>query len=292
LESGEIGMAKLLDETIAKQVIHQRPSKSHKGNYGRVLLIGGSMQFGGAIIMAAQGAVNAGAGLVSVATHSVNLTALHARVPEAMFIDWRDPQLLQMIRLVDVVAIGPGLGTDRFAQELLLNVSASCTAKQTVIIDASALDLLGKNKAFWPSGAGLVVLTPHQMEWQRVSGLQIDFQTDAANQDALQQLAGQQPTILVLKSHQTHVYAQQGTWLNQAGNPGLATGGTGDTLTGVIAAFVGQFGAKTNSVLAGVYVHSAAGDVVYQDQYVVRPTELAAQLPLLMKKISLKDQKL
>lgn len=279
-------MAKLFDETLARQVIKQRPQQSHKGDYGRVLLIGGSLQFGGAIIMAAQGAVEAGAGLVSVATHSVNLTALHARVPEAMFIDWRDPQLLKMVRLVDVVAIGPGLGTDRFAQQLLNQVIVSCTQKQTIVLDASALDLLGKSKSFWPRTAGLVVLTPHQMEWQRVSGLQIAFQTDAANQTALQELAGSQPAILVLKSHQTHVYHGQEIWLNSAGNPGMATGGTGDTLTGVIAAFLGQFGGKLESVLAAVYAHSDAGDEVFRHHYVVRPSALAEQLPVVMKKLS------
>ncbi|MCI1290322.1 MAG: NAD(P)H-hydrate dehydratase [Lactobacillus sp.] len=279
-------MAQLFDETLAKQVIKQRSEKSHKGNYGRILLIGGSLQFGGAIIMAAQGAVEAGAGLVSVATHSVNLTSLHARVPEAMFIDWRDPQLLKMIRLVDVVAIGPGLGTDRFAQALLNQVVVSCTSKQTVVLDASALDLLGKNKNFWPQAAGLVVLTPHQMEWQRVSGLQIDFQTDAANQAALNELAVGQPAVLVLKSHQTHIYSGQETWLNTTGNPGMATGGTGDTLTGIIAAFLGQFGSSLTSVLAAVYTHSYAGDQVFRDNYVVRPTALAEQVPLVMKKFS------
>lgn len=284
--TSETSMVKLLNETLARKIIKQRPENTHKGNFGRVLLIGGSMQFGGAIIMAAQGAVEAGAGLVSVATHSVNLTALHARLPEAMFIDWRDPQLLKMIRLVDVVAIGPGLGTDRFAQELLKKVVVSCTSQQTIVLDASALDLLGKNKDFWPHTAGLVVLTPHQMEWQRVSGLQINFQTDAANQTALHELAGQQPAVLVLKSHQTHIYDGQDVWINTAGNPGMATGGTGDTLTGVVSAFIGQFGSNLSSVLAAVFTHSYAGDQVFHDHYVVRPTDLAKELPVVMKKLS------
>lgn len=281
-------MAKIIERSLAAKVITKRRSQSHKGNYGRVLLIGGAMQFGGAIIMAAQGAVNAGAGLVSVATHSINLTSLHARLPEAMFIDWRDPQLLQMIRLVDVVAIGPGLGTDQFAQRLLAKVAASCTGKQTVVLDASALDLLGQSRSFWPQAAGLVVLTPHQMEWQRVSGLKIPFQNDAANQAALQEVAQGRPAVLVLKSNRTHVY-QTGSaevWVNQLGNPGMAIGGTGDTLTGVTAAFLGQFGPRLESVLAAVYAHSLAGDEIFRDHYVVRPTLLASRFPLVMKKLS------
>lgn len=279
-----------IDEDLASKVIIQRKSESHKGNYGHLVLIGGNHNYGGAIIMAAESAVSSGAGLTVVATHSSNLSALHSRVPEAMFLDWRDNKLFSLVKNADVVLCGPGLGTDELALQLLTRVFSVVSEDQTLILDASALDLISQNiNLITKIKAGLVILTPHQMEWQRVSKVKIPFQTDSANITALKQLFVKNNAILVLKSNKTHVYdTMKHVYVNTVGNPGMATGGMGDTLSGIIAAFVGQFGANLNSVLAAVYCHSKAGDIIYQDNYVVRPTEISALMPKLMKRLSIK----
>lgn len=276
-----------ITEDVLKKVIVKRESDTYKGNYGQILLIGGSENYGGAIIMATTAAVNSGAGLTAVATHPLNLTALHARLPEAMFIDWRDAQLADLIKKMDVVVCGPGLGMSDLAKQIMVILRRCTSEKQTVVLDASALDLIGQDRSYLPVNAGHLILTPHQMEWQRVSQIRIPFQTDGANIDALNQLIPDSNAMLVLKSNHTHVYDGKGQiFVNPIGNPGMATGGMGDTLAGIIGGFVAQFGPSVDTVLAAVYIHSLAGDMINKENYVVRPTEISKVLPKLMKKYS------
>ena len=217
-----------IKQSILTKVIAKRKSNTHKGNYGRILLIGGSENYGGAIIMAAEGALKSGAGLVSVACHSINLNALHARDPEVMYVDWRSSDLPQLIKNMDVIVCGPGLGATPFAQKLLLQLGQVVTNQQTLILDASALDLIGQNRSLAPQNAKLVILTPHQMEWQRLSQIRIPYQTDAANLTALNKLFPGQNAILVLKSNHTKVYtSNKDVFVNPLGNPGMACGGMG-----------------------------------------------------------------
>lgn len=272
-------------QIILNKVIKKRQSNTHKGNYGRVLLIGGSENYGGAIIMAAEGTLKSGAGLVSVACHSLNLNALHVRDPEVMYIDWRSNDLPQIIQQMDVIVCGPGLGISSFAQKLMLLLCQKVSHKQTLILDASALDLMAQSRELIPQNAKLVVLTPHQMEWQRISQIRIPFQSDVANFSALNKLFPQQNAILVLKSNHTKVYgAHQKVYVNPLGNPGMAVGGMGDTLAGIIGGFTAQFGGNIDSVLAAVYLHSLAGDIIAKNEYIVQPTKISALLPNLMRK--------
>ena len=276
-----------ITEAILKKVITKRSSDTHKGDYGRILLIGGGENYGGAIIMSTSGAVNSGAGLTAVATHPVNLTALHARLPEAMFIDWRDAKLANLIKNMDVVVCGPGLGMSDLAKQIMVILRRCTSEKQTVVLDASALDLISQDKSLLPTNAGHLILTPHQMEWQRLSQIRIPFQTDSANIDALNQLIPDSNAMLVLKSNHTHIYDGKGqVFVNPLGNPGMATGGMGDTIAGIIGGFVAQFGPRVDTVLAAVYIHSLAGDLINKDNYVVKPTEVSKVLPKLMKKYS------
>ena len=273
----------LITEDILTKVIKKRPSNSHKGNYGRVLLIGGSENYGGAIIMAAEAALNSGAGLISVATHAVNLDALHARNPEVMFIDWRDRNLVNLMKKMDVIVCGPGLGSGTFTRQLMSTICQNVSQNQILILDASALDMIGQDAKIIPTQIGLVVITPHQMEWQRLSQIRIPYQTDSANLNALKKIFPTQNAVLVLKSNHTHIYTKANQiFVNPLGNPGMATGGMGDTLAGIIGGFTAQFGNNLDSVLAAVFIHSLAGDKIAENNYVVRPTEISAMLPQLM----------
>lgn len=272
-------------ESILKKIIKKRKSNTFKGNYGHLLLIGGNANYGGAIIMAAEAAINTGVGLTAVATHSVNLASLHARDPEAMFIDWRDRNLVKAIKSVDVVLCGPGLGMDNTAKSLMTMLRDNVTAKQIVILDANALDLIALDRSLLPTKAKTIIFTPHQMEWQRLSQIRIPYQNDSANYEALNQLVPNKNAILVLKSNHTTVYDQYNViQRNPIGNPGMATGGMGDTLGGIIAGMVAQFGAEIDTVSAAVYLHSLAGDEIAKEDYVVKPTKISALIPCLMKK--------
>ncbi|QNQ81947.1 NAD(P)H-hydrate dehydratase [Lactobacillus sp. PV037] len=271
-------------EDILTKVIKKRRSNSHKGNFGRVLLIGGNKKFGGAIIMAAEGALNAGAGLVTVASDEANLTALHTRDPEIMFLNWNDELTLgQMIAKADVIVCGMGLGEDQQAQKILKLIKKQLTNKQTILYDASALDLIAKYNDLLALQAQTIILTPHQMEWERLSKIKIPDQTNINTQEILRKMFPSRNVILVLKSNHTQVYYQDKIYKNYLGNPGMATGGMGDTLAGIIGSFCGQFETSIDTVAAAVYLHSLAGDEIYKNNYLVRPTKLSASLPRLMK---------
>ena len=134
-----------VDDDLARQVITPRLRESHKGSYGRVLLVGGLYPYGGAIIMAAIACVNSGAGLVTVATDRDNITALHAHLPEAMAFDLRETErFLDNLRAADVVLIGSGLGEDGAASQAMDLVLANIKADQNLVVDGSALNLLAK----------------------------------------------------------------------------------------------------------------------------------------------------
>lgn len=276
---------KSISKELISRVIKKRKSATHKGNYGRLLLIGGSKQYGGALIMAAEGALNSGAGLVTVATDQVNIAALHTRDPEIMSLNWDERvELKILIKSSDVVVCGMGLGLDEKAHQILTLVRDNITLKQTLILDASALDLIGQQKDLLPLNSKILIFTPHQMEWQRLSGIKISDQSDKLNQAALDKLVKNKNAILVLKSNHTKVYDQAGNiYLNPFGNPGMAIGGMGDTLAGIIGGFCGQFTPKLETVAAAVGIHSLAADKIAKRQYIVRPTQLSAHLPEIMK---------
>lgn len=130
---------KVIDQTLVEKVIVERTRHSHKGDYGRLLLIGGTYPYGGAIIMAALGAVRSGAGLVTVATDKENIPALHSHLPEAMAFDLDDKELLeQQLQKSEVVLLGPGLREDAFGEELFRQVFNSLRKDQLLIIDGGA----------------------------------------------------------------------------------------------------------------------------------------------------------
>ena len=277
----------LITKELVKKVIKPRPEKAYKGNFGKVTLIGGDAHYGGAILMATESCVLAGAGLTTVVTAAVNHTPLHCRRPEAMVVDWQDfAQVEQAIESTDVLLVGPGLGDSETARKLLHFLLKIRRKEQWLVLDGSALTLLAATPAAELASTlrypETVVLTPHQMEWQRLSRIPIQEQTSQRNRE-LQKLIG---ATVVLKSHRTEIYSNNIHYQNPLGNPGMATGGTGDTLAGLLAAFLGQFPQNVQTIAAVVYLHSEIGDALYQENYVVLPTALSAQIPKWMKDYS------
>ncbi len=264
-----------LTQEILEQTITKRANATHKGDYGRILIIGGTEQYGGAVIMNALAAVNSGSGLVTVATHPSNFTALHSHLPEAMVTDYTQ-DLTAFITKADVVLIGSGLGEQLAILTATLN---SVRSDQILILDGSALTLLAEHQLDLPDAR--IVLTPHEMEWQRLSQVEIAEQTPAKN---LAALATFKPSpILVLKKYQTEIYTADQVFQLTIGGPYQATGGMGDTLAGIIAGFSGQFRTSLEqAVLAAVYVHSAIADDLARERYVVLPTQISAEIPKLM----------
>ncbi|WP_125643074.1 NAD(P)H-hydrate dehydratase [Levilactobacillus tangyuanensis] len=267
-----------LTAAILPQTIRQRPADSHKGTYGRIVLIGGNDNFGGAIIMASAAAVYSGAGLVTTVTAKSNQTSLHDRVPEAMFADITDVSLMvSLITAADTIVIGPGLGTTNQSRATLTTAFENIQADQRVIIDGSAITLVATDQLSLPTAH--LIFTPHQMEWQRLSGIAIADQTPQRNRQVVDELHG----IVVLKSHHTEIYTATETYRNPLGTPAQATGGMGDTLAGMVGGFVAQFANESQAVLAAVYSHSAIAEELATSQYVVLPHQIITEIPRFMK---------
>ena len=272
-------MIELTDE-ILKKVIKKRKKDSHKGTYGRLLVIGGNAQYGGAAILATTSAVYSGAGLVSVALAKKNHSALQARVPEAMTLDFDNlKEVKEVAKSADVIVIGPGLGLERL--DLLTEILFLLTEKQKLVIDGSALTLFARENLDLPYPNN-TVFTPHEMELERLSGLKIGQQ----NEKALQDFVNQKGAVVVAKSSATRIFSpNQESFVLKIGSPAQATGGMGDTLAGMIGGFLAQFHGEIGEiVLAATYLHSLIAHELAEKAYVVLPSRLIEEIPLFMKK--------
>lgn len=271
-----------ITEELVKDTIAKRSDDSYKGTYGKVLVIGGDADMGGAAILTASAAVYSGAGLVTVATDKTNHAALHSRLPEAMAIDSADVEkVTEQVKKMDVIVIGPGLGLSEEAFVLLTAVFSTVTVQQQTIIDGSAISLMAEHNLPYPKTQA--VYTPHLGEWEKLSGLPVSQQEPNANTKIQQKIGG----TIVLKSNRTEVYVEDAVWKNTVGNPAMATGGMGDTLAGMIAGFTAQFKDQEKAVLSAVFLHSKIGDKLAAKQYVVLPTQIIEQIPSTMKEYSL-----
>ena len=276
---------KVIDQALLEKVIIERSCTTHKGDYGRLLLLGGTYPYGGAIIMAALVAVKSGAGLVTVGTDRENIPALHNHLSEAMAFSLQDQQLLkEQLEKAEVVLMGPGLRDDTFGENLVKQVFAGLKQNQILIVDGGALTILARTSLSFPSNQ--LILTPHQKEWEKLSGIAIEKQNEAVMASALTSFP--QGTILVEKGQATRIWQvdQSDYYQLQVGGPYQATGGMGDTLAGMIAGFAGQFRQASlyERVTVATHLHSAIAQELAQEQYVVLPTEISHEIPKMMKK--------
>lgn len=276
-------MSPIKSEIISK-VIKKRPNESYKGMYGNVLIIGGNQNMGGAAIMSGSAAVHSGAGLVTIATDKTNIAAIHAALPEAMFINYCEiKSLIEHLTDADVIVIGPGLGIDETAFNILNNVLMNIKKHQILIIDGSAITLISKHKKLLNEILDLqIIFTPHQMEWQRLSGIKIEEQTEQKNQLAQEKLDA---TVIVKKFHTEIYFKNKITRKLLVGGPYMSTGGMGDTLTGIIAGFLAQFkNEKFEDVIqAAVYTHSKIAEIISNDKYVVLPSDIISNIQSFMR---------
>jgi NAD(P)H-hydrate epimerase len=251
-------------ETIAPDALHAwlppRPRDSHKGDNGHVLCIGGDHGSGGAIVLCAQAALRTGAGLASVATRSAHVPALLARQPEAMAHAVESPDALApLLERADVVAIGPGLGQGEWGSALFASALA---AAKPLVLDADALNLIASSPRALPADA---IMTPHPGEAARLLGSDVAaVQADRGR--AAQALVERYGAVVVLKGAGTIAAAPARVpRIVAAGNPGMATGGMGDLLTGVIAALRAQGLPAFDAASCGALLHAHAGDLAARD---------------------------
>jgi hydroxyethylthiazole kinase-like uncharacterized protein yjeF len=275
---------KNITEGHVKNWLPVRDKNTYKNKMGHVLCIGGNKNMGGAIILSASAALYSGAGLVSVASAPENLHALHARLPEAMFLDMYNEQALtDNIKKADVVVIGPGLGLSNQSLKVFKQTLQALNEDQQIVIDGDAITHFANEEPMIQLPAAQIILTPHAGEWERLTNIQPPADDQAKNQ---QQKDALKATI-VLKKAQTEIYIEDDIWQNIPGNPSMATGGMGDTLTGIIASFLGQFENNTQGLLSAVYIHSAVANELADTHYVTLPSAIIDYLPIFMKNFEL-----
>lgn len=275
---------KKITEQQVKNWLPIREKNTYKNKMGHILCIGGNKNMGGAIILSASAALYAGAGLVSVASAPENVHALHARLPEAMHLDMYDEQALaDNIKKADVIVIGPGLGLSDQSLNVFKQTLQSLNEGHQIIIDGDAITHYVNEKPEIDLPANQIIFTPHLGEWKRLANIEPpadDLNKNEEKKNALD-------TTIVLKKDQTEIYLEQAIWQNIPGNPSMATGGMGDTLTGIIASFLGQFDNKTQGLLSAVYVHSAVANELAETHYVTLPSTIIDHLPVFMKNMQL-----
>ncbi len=244
-----------IDDRLLEESLTPRARTAHKGDFGHVLVVGGGPGMSGAARLCAEAALRAGAGRVSLATHPDHAAFISAARPELMSHGISDAaDLKSLLENADVVAFGPGLGQSDWAREIFTVVAAS---EQAAVWDADGLNLL----AMAPDVRENRVITPHPGE----AATLLQTETAAIQADrpkALEALAGKYGGVAVLKGAGTLVSAESGApFICTAGNPGMAAAGMGDTLTGVIAALIGQGLSLSDAAKVGVEIHARSGDI-------------------------------
>lgn len=226
---------------------------AHKGRFGHVLVVGGDLGYVGAALMAAMAAARVGAGLVSIATRNAHAPSMITNRPELMCHGVDHPSQLQdLVNKSNVIVVGPGLGTSSWAKSLFDTVKA---AEKPLVIDADGLNLLASEN----TGNRQWVLTPHPGEAARL----LSSNTEKVMRDrfsAVTELHDKYQATMLLKGYGTLVYDGHRYYVNPTGNPGMASGGFGDVLSGVIAGLMAQGFSNSDATQYGAYLHGAAAD--------------------------------
>lgn len=242
----------------------QREQDSHKGDYGKLLIVAGSEGYTGAPVFAAQGALRSGAGLVYLGVPRDVYPMVATRCSSAMPFPLPDDteQLVERARSCDVVLAGPGMGRSPRAQKIVFRLMEDIEGP--LVLDADGLNALEGQTQRLRARTGLTVLTPHDGEFARLAGCSLPL-NDRVEQAA--ELAQDTGCVVVLKGHETLTVDPQGrVWRNTTGNPGMAKGGSGDILAGMIASLLGQkqltgcVSCPGELVAWAVHLHGAAGD--------------------------------
>lgn len=293
LKQGGIYTLSLAD---IKGNINKRNPVSHKGDYGHLLNICGSRNYQGAAVLAALGAINSGVGLVTAAFPDCAYSAIGAKLTEPVLLPLNSnqqgmisisaiPKLRSAIKNADAVLIGCGLGLSSDTKEIVSNVLQY--SKCPIILDADGINAIVGNIDILKAASAPVILTPHPGEMSALTGLSIDYIQKNRSKVA-KAFADNYGVMLVLKGANTVVASPDNSkvYINPTGNPGMAVGGSGDLLAGIMASFVAQGMSCQAAAVSAVFIHGMAGDEVAQkySQRGLTPSLCANHLPLLLSK--------
>ena len=277
-----------LDHEKVLNILPDRDPFAHKGKFGKILLLCGSEGFTGAAALAAMGALRSGAGLVFLGVPRSIYTIAAVKLTEAIVFPLPDvggklsrealPEILERLPKMDAVLVGPGLGQSEDVLEVVKTVLEQATCP--VVLDADGINMVAKHMDILRGRTAPAILTPHDGEFARLGGV-----IGADRVAAAEQMARELGCIMLLKGHHTVITDGSSTYINHTGNPGMAVGGSGDVLAGIIVSLLGQGIAPLEAAACGAWLHGAAGDRCAAElgQYGMLPTDMLNILPRLLK---------
>lgn len=253
------GLALLIGKNQARALYRPRSKFSHKGTYGHALLVGGSYGKIGSVCLAATSALRTGAGMVTVFLPSCGYEILQTTLPEAMVLTDKNRNKITHIEYEinpTVIGIGTGLGTAGETVEGMRDLLEKTTSP--MVIDADGLNILAKHRDLLEHVPESSILTPHPKELERLIG---SWSDDFEKIKKARQFSEKYKIILVLKDAYTLILTPEDLYVNTSGNPGMATAGSGDVLTGMLTAMCSQGYAPLEAAVLGTYLHGSAGDI-------------------------------
>jgi len=286
----------LITKDMVAKILTKRKGDTHKGTYGNGLIVAGSAGMTGAAILSATAAMRMGAGIIRVAApESVN-TVLENRLTEVITVPLRETKkgymgiddidkVTGLIQLSNVIAVGPGCGTTLELQNLIRNVLENSNIP--VVIDADGLNVLSQKIEFLSHAKAPVILTPHPKEFSRITGLSVE-EINSNRINTAREFATKHQLYLVLKGSRTVVaYPNGEIYVNCTGNPGMATAGSGDALTGIITGLLAQGLEPNKAVAAAVYIHGRAGDFAAAEkgEYSLIAGDIVEAIPSVIKEL-------
>ncbi|HTM98900.1 MAG TPA: NAD(P)H-hydrate dehydratase [Pedobacter sp.] len=272
---------KLNNKPSVKQILKLRKNFTHKGTYGHALIVAGNTTTMGAALLAARSCLRTGAGLTTVCLPQSGLMALNATLPEVMALPRNEDLAIEAFEKYTSIAIGPGLGITNESEMILGRL---INLKKPMLLDADALSLLANRKELFDKLPEQSILTPHLKEFDRLFG---EHQTWWERVKAAKEQAIKRKLIIVLKNQYTFICLPDSkVYINQTGNPGMASGGMGDVLTGIIAGLLAQSYSSEDAARLAVYIHGKAGDELTPKRFTVSASKVAEQIPKVMKKLA------
>lgn len=267
----------VIDDEVILNIFKVRQDFAHKGTYGKSIIVGGTYGKIGAVVLATKSALKTGSGLTFVLAPNCGCEILQTSVPEAMFIDGGEKNIRQIKDQENTVfGIGPGLGTEKETEKALLEFLEN--HQSPLILDADALNIISKDKSYLKLIPKKSIITPHPKEFERLFGT---TENSFERLDLAKTKAKELNIYIVLKDHHTQVVTPEGTvFYNITGNSGLAKGGSGDVLTGIITSLLAQKYTEEEATILGVWLHGKAADFAAEkySKEAMQPTDVIDEI--------------
>lgn len=270
------------------RLLPDRDLKAHKGDFGKILLLCGSVGYTGAAALSAMGALRSGAGLVFLGVPQSIYTIEAVKLTEPIVFPLPEcdgklsksavSEILDRLSNMDAVLLGPGFGQSEGTLAVTKTVLEAYQGP--VVLDADGINIISQHKDILRGRTAPTILTPHDGEFRRLGGTLTEDRAASA-----EKMAEDLGCIMLLKGHRTVITDGRATYINHTGNPGMAVGGSGDVLAGIIVSLLGQGLQPLEAAACGAWIHGAAGDLCAGEigQYGMLPSDLVQALPRLLK---------